>query len=198
MSPNGTMRPTRYVRERRPSIDRRLVWVLLAAFLVAALATAYITFILLRSVVANSSTSAKTKGGVIPSTTTTSIPFSLKLLTKPLQPTDGPDPKDWDGKSRIYILVMGLDYRDWEDNNNGPSRTDSMILFSIDPATRSAGMLSIPRDLWVDIPGYEAAKINSANFIGDAQHMPGGGAALALTCAPKSNTIWSPAVTFRG
>ena len=80
---------------------------------------------------------------------------------------------------------MGLDYRDWEDNNNGPSRTDSMILFSIDPATRSAGMLSIPRDLWVDIPGYEAAKINSANFIGDAQHMPGGGAALAMKTVSK-------------
>jgi LCP family protein required for cell wall assembly len=169
------------VKERRPSLDRRLVWGLLAAFLIAALATAYITFILLRSVVAAYWPPAKPKGGVAPSITATSVPISLEMLTKPLQPENGPDPKEWDGKSRISILVMGLDYRDWEDGNgNAPSRTDTMILFSIDPATRSAGMLSIPRDLWVNIPGYDSAKINSANFIGDAEHVPGGGAALAM------------------
>ena len=53
----------------------------------------------------------------------------------------------WDGKSRVNLLLLGLDYRDWEDG--GPSRTDTMILLTLDPETRTAGMLSIPRDLWV-------------------------------------------------
>jgi LCP family protein required for cell wall assembly len=180
MGPNGTMRPTKYVRERRPALDRRLVWGLLAAFLVAALATAYMTFVLVRSVVATYFPPAKPKGENPPAVVATSVPLSPALLTRPLQGKGGPDPKEWDGKSRLSILVMGLDYRDWEDNPGGPSRTDTMILFTIDPATRSAGMLSIPRDLWVNIPGYDPAKINSAYFIGDAEHIPGGGAGLAM------------------
>ena len=73
---------------------------------------------------------------------------------------------------------MGLDSRDWEDEGEGPSRTDSMILFTVDPTTRTAGMLSLPRDLWVNIPGYGYGKINTAHFIGDAYGEPGGGSGL--------------------
>ncbi len=52
----------------------------------------------------------------------------------------------WEGKERVNILVMGVDARTGEE---GPWRTDSMIILTVDPLTRSAGMLSIPRDLWV-------------------------------------------------
>ncbi len=31
--------------------------------------------------------------------------------------------------------------------------TDSMMLVTYDPVTNTAGMLSIPRDMWVNIPG---------------------------------------------
>jgi LCP family protein required for cell wall assembly len=41
-------------------------------------------------------------------------------------------------------------------------------------------VLSIPRDLWVEIPGYENDTINTANFRGDAYSYPGGGPALAV------------------
>ncbi len=174
------MRPTRYVRERRPALDRRLVWGLLVAFLIAALATAYMTFVLVRALASAIFPPSKPNLAALPTSAPTSVPLSIELLTKPLQGSDGPSPKDWDGKSRIYVLVMGLDYRDWEDNPGGPSRTDTMILFTIDSATRSAGMLSIPRDLWVNIPGYDPAKINSAYFIGGAEKIPGGGAGLAM------------------
>jgi polyisoprenyl-teichoic acid--peptidoglycan teichoic acid transferase len=96
----------------------------------------------------------------------------------PLQPADGPAPKAWDGVSRINILVMGLDYRDWEAGET--PRTDTMILFTIDPLSKTAGMLSIPRDLWVQIPGYsDYYKINTAYFLGEANKLPGGGPALA-------------------
>jgi LCP family protein required for cell wall assembly len=60
------------------------------------------------------------------------------------------------------------------------SRTDSMMLVTIDPVSKTAGMLSIPRDLWVNIPGFDYAKINTAYFLGEANKMPGGGPALAM------------------
>ena len=83
---------------------------------------------------------------------------------------------DWQGKERVNILLMGIDQRQSE---QGPWRTDTMLLISIDPATKSAGMLSIPRDLWVPIPGFQENRINNAHFYGDAYNYPGGGPALA-------------------
>jgi LCP family protein required for cell wall assembly len=74
---------------------------------------------------------------------------------------------------------MGLDARDWEEDE-GPSRTDTMILFTLDPATHSAGILSIPRDLWVNIPGFDYAKINTAYFLGEGYQVEGGGPGLAM------------------
>ncbi len=82
----------------------------------------------------------------------------------------------WEGKERVNILVMGIDARPGEE---GPWRTDSMIVLTVDPVTKSAGMLSIPRDLWVPIPGYGEGRINTANYLGDAYDYPGGGPALA-------------------
>jgi LCP family protein required for cell wall assembly len=58
-----------------------------------------------------------------------------------------------------------------------------MILLTVDPATRTAGMLSLPRDLWVEIPDYNGLydRINTAHFRGDADNYPGGGGpALAM------------------
>lgn len=85
----------------------------------------------------------------------------------------------WDGTSRVTVLVMGLDYRDWS-AGEGPSRTDTMMLLTMDPLNNTAGMLSIPRDLWVSIPGFDNGRINTAYFLGEAYQMPGGGPGLAL------------------
>ncbi len=90
----------------------------------------------------------------------------------------GPTPEPWDGASRVTVLVMGLDYRDWE-SGDGPPRTDTMILFTIDPVKKTAGILSIPRDLWVNVPGYGYYKINQAYQLGEANKIPGGGPELA-------------------
>src|SRR3990170_2127927 len=97
----------------------------------------------------------------------------------PLQPDSGPPSQSWDGESRVSLLVMGLDYRDWEGGEGAP-RTDTMILLSLDPTSRTAGMLSIPRDLWVNIPGYEPAKINQAYRDGELFDADGGGPGLAM------------------
>ncbi|HPS33254.1 MAG TPA: LCP family protein [Anaerolineaceae bacterium] len=82
----------------------------------------------------------------------------------------------WDGKSRVNVLIMGLDSRDLEET---APRTDSMILFTMDPVNLTAGMISIPRDLWVKIHGADYGKINTAYSIGEAYKLPGGGPALA-------------------
>ena len=84
----------------------------------------------------------------------------------------------WDGTKRINVLFMGLDYRDWEAGEI--PRTDTMILLTLDPLNKTAGMLSIPRDMWVDIPGYDHAKINTAYYLGEAYKLPGGGPQLAM------------------
>lgn len=89
------------------------------------------------------------------------------------------DTPEWNGTDRINILVMGLDFRDWLEGD-GPPRTDSMMLVTVDPITKSAGMLSIPRDLWVEIPGFEHNRINTAYFLGETNRLPGGGPGLAM------------------
>ena len=89
-------------------------------------------------------------------------------------------PPPWDGGSRVNILFIGLDYGDWSADRLGASRSDTMILLTIDPLSKTAGMLSIPRDLWVNIPGHGYGKINTAYYIGDAFALPGGGPELAI------------------
>ena len=92
---------------------------------------------------------------------------------------EAPLPPSWDGASRINILFFGLDYRDWV-ANEGPPRSDTMILFTIDPIAKTAGMLSIPRDLWVNIPGFGYSRMNTAYPSGEGAQLPGGGAGLVM------------------
>ena len=87
-------------------------------------------------------------------------------------------PPAWDGASRITVLLIGLDYRDYV-ANDGPPRSDSMILLTIDPLSKTAGMLSIPRDMWVNIPGFSYGRINMAYYFGEGSKLPGGGPELA-------------------
>jgi len=87
-------------------------------------------------------------------------------------------PPAWDGASRINVLLIGLDFRDWEAGLGAP-RSDTMIVLTIDPLTKTAGMLSIPRDMWVNIPGFGYSRINTAYSSGEGNRLPGGGPALA-------------------
>jgi LCP family protein required for cell wall assembly len=84
----------------------------------------------------------------------------------------------WDGASRINILIIGLDYRDWVAGEGAP-RSDTMIVLTIDPLTKTAGILSIPRDMWVNIPGFGYSRINTAYSSGEGAKLPGGGPELA-------------------
>lgn len=173
------MRPTRYVRNRSSGFTNRLVWGLLAAFLFAALLTAYLTFTLFQGVASGRESEAGKLEIKPPSAGAGVQVMDERSMNLPLQSANRPPPVAWDGESQVFILVMGLDARDWEDG--GPSRTDTMILVSFDPANRSIGMLSIPRDLWVNIPGFDYYKINTAYFLGEGYQVDGGGPGLAMT-----------------
>jgi LCP family protein required for cell wall assembly len=73
----------------------------------------------------------------------------------------------------INVLLLGTDERPDE---FGPSRTDTMIVLSVNPNTGALGMISLPRDLWVPIPGQGiTTKINTAYMLGELNNYPGGG-----------------------
>jgi polyisoprenyl-teichoic acid--peptidoglycan teichoic acid transferase len=113
-----------------------------------------------------------------------SVPATPLPLRVPATATPAPLlPKQWAGTERVTVLLMGIDYRAGAtcEAQGTAFRTDSMMLATIDPVGMTAGLLSIPRDLWVTIPGYdENDTINTANFRGDAYAYPGGGPALAV------------------
>ncbi len=82
---------------------------------------------------------------------------------------------DWSKQERVNILLMGLDTR-----IAGDSRADTLILISVDPANKTVAMVSIPRDLWVPIPGFGTNRVNAAYQFGETAKVPGGGAALTM------------------
>jgi LCP family protein required for cell wall assembly len=74
----------------------------------------------------------------------------------------------WNGSSRFTVLVMGMDRRPGE--TGLAYRTDTMMLVSLDPRSQRLGILSIPRDLYVEVPGYgQLQRVNSALVLGELQ-----------------------------
>jgi LCP family protein required for cell wall assembly len=77
---------------------------------------------------------------------------------------------------RTNLLVLGID-RTPEGTALG--RSDTNILITIKPLRPYIGMLSIPRDLWVTIPGVGENRINTAHYFAEGQE-PGSGPYAAL------------------
>lgn len=76
----------------------------------------------------------------------------------------------------LTFLVVGSDSREGlEDLDNfgdfAGARGDVVMLVRVDPSSGDAHMLSIPRDLWVDIPGNGEGKINAAYSFGGPRLM---------------------------
>jgi LCP family protein required for cell wall assembly len=76
---------------------------------------------------------------------------------------------------RTNIIVMGIDDRL---SGSAVGRSDTLVLCTFQPYRRYIGMLSIPRDLWVQIPGYGENRINTAHFFAEAAHQGSGPAAV--------------------
>jgi len=81
-------------------------------------------------------------------------------------PTPAATPPPLDSKQRINILLLGSDNDQKFQQNALLSQT--MIVVSIDPGARQVTLLSLPRDLWVPIPGHASAKIDLAYAQGGA------------------------------
>lgn len=166
----------------RTSINRRTrghewgTWAIAIAFFVFAIVAGFLVFNLVRKMVVGWTGGGPKPFGFTGVGTQVNTPLPGETVL-PLVMDD--KTLAWDGNERVTILIMGLDYRDWE-KGEGPPRTDTMMLLTIDPLTKTAGMLSIPRDLWVEIPGFEHNRINTAYFLGESQRLPGGGPALAM------------------
>jgi LCP family protein required for cell wall assembly len=76
----------------------------------------------------------------------------------------------------ITVLLLGIDRRPGE---SGPARADAIVVARADPERRRVALLSLPRDLIVNIPGYGRARINAATVHGELNPQLGGGVALA-------------------
>ncbi|TMB94303.1 MAG: hypothetical protein E6J42_11670 [Chloroflexi bacterium] len=104
----------------------------------------------------------------------------------PLVPVDQ-EPDVADAQQRINILFLGLDLRR-DESDDTPARTDTVFVLTIDPYSKTAGILSIPRDLAVDIPdgsgGVVNDRINTAFERGEMRK-PGSGPGLAVETVEK-------------
>jgi len=76
------------------------------------------------------------------------------------------------GKETVNFLLVGSDRRALS------FRTDTLVVVSFRPHDQSVSLISIPRDLYVYIPGWKMQRINSAYQHGELTSYPGGGAQL--------------------
>ena len=85
-------------------------------------------------------------------------PMGLRSDQKPL-------PED-----AMNVLLLGSDRRAGQSN----WRTDSIVILSYDRENKHLGMISLPRDLWVSIPGFGSGRINTADYLGHTRGMDEG------------------------
>lgn len=68
----------------------------------------------------------------------------------------------WNGTSRLNMLLLGTDRRPQESAERPYGNSDTILLLSFDPETRTAVMVSVPRDMMLDIPRVGQEKVNAA------------------------------------
>lgn len=114
----------------------------------------------------------------------TELPPLVQEGALPTSPRDEPTPtaipivdRGLASDDRITVLVMGIDRRPGEPFI---SRTDTMMLLSFNPRSEQISVLSVPRDLYVVIPGRGRDRINTAFVYGSQGNNPAGGAELAM------------------
>lgn len=113
----------------------------------------------------------------------TTVPLAPDVPDAPIappQPTMPVEPNiasiDIGDDRALTILLLGTDRRPQE---SAPARSDTILLMRILPDTQQISLLSLPRDLMVDIPGYGVARINAAHVYGDLYRSLGSGMSLA-------------------
>jgi len=88
-------------------------------------------------------------------------PFQFTATpTRDAQPITGalvPNPGLLPPENQVNILLLGSDWRP-----NSGYRTDVVLLASINTKEATVSLISFPRDLWVEIPGIQKERINTA------------------------------------
>jgi LCP family protein required for cell wall assembly len=115
------------------------------------------------------------------------VDVSLPRPVAKVLPGLDPEPSEGSpGTKRINILLLGVDRRPHHDPaKDGPPNTDSIHILSLDPITKTASALSLPRDLYVEVPSPEKSgefweiRINTAFKLGEEYGYQGGGPAFA-------------------
>lgn len=134
-------------------------------------------------VAAASATEAATEAA--PTVTPTNLPTATPTdpPTATLEPTSSvptstPTPAPTKAPRSLQetdnYLVLGIDPRP----GDIAWRTDTIMVVAVDHEANQVGIFSIPRDLWVDIPGMGPGRINQADYHGESKKYPGGGPAL--------------------
>ena len=95
------------------------------------------------------------------------------FLINTVAPLPTIDPTYADGQETINFLLIGSDKR-----SGSSFRTDTMVVAILRPNEGQVSLISIPRDLWVFIPGWENQRINTAYQHGISANYPGGGPGL--------------------
>jgi len=113
-----------------------------------------------------------------PAPTQTEIPtIDPNMLANTLAPLSTIDPAGSqvlnNGQETVNFLLIGSDKRP-----GGSFRTDTMVIAVLRPNEGQVSLISIPRDLWVSIPGWENQRINTAYQHGISVDYPGGGPGL--------------------
>lgn len=70
-----------------------------------------------------------------------------------------------EGEGRVNILLLGIG----DTNHQAANLSDTNIVLSLDPINKDIAMVSLPRDLYVSIPGYGYDKLNAAHLFGEEQ-----------------------------
>jgi len=157
------------------------LWVLGIVFVICASILAYGTFTQVRNTVSSLVIVPENPftEPLISEPTPTPLPVPEKYLdvTVPLQTEGGPPPQPWDGTNPVTLLLLGVDRRP---EGTDPPHTDTIMLVTLDPYARTAAMISIPPDLWVEIPNWGYQPIGQAYTVGETQKLPQGGAGIAL------------------
>jgi LCP family protein required for cell wall assembly len=166
---------------KRPSVGGVIFWVIaiglgVAGMILARSFLACWTITRLPGIAPASCGAAATTGPVF-NPQGTEIATQVAITPEVIAPVE--EAPTWDRGSRVNVLFIGIDARDWEVNATAP-RSDTMILFTMDPVSNTAGMISIPRDMWVNIPGFGYGRINTAYSLGESYKLPGGGPGLAM------------------
>ncbi|MFH1405217.1 MAG: LCP family protein [Patescibacteria group bacterium] len=137
---------------KKPKRRRKLTWGRFFVFLIVLCATIGAVF----------------SYHVTPSSDATNIATRPSLFSTISNLIRSDDRKvDGEEDDRINILLLGVG----GEGHDGPQLSDTIIFASFKPSTNSVGMISIPRDMIAQIPGYGWRKVNHANAYGELKEI---------------------------